>query len=64
MYEQLNSVDYGYGHPGGDLSAGIAGEVVSEKSGQQRTEVRGQGQKLSADHCSLSKQPSTEFNPC
>ncbi len=25
--------DYGYGHPGGDFSAGIAGQAVSEETG-------------------------------
>ena len=31
MYEQFNCIDFGDGHPGGDLSAGIAGEDVSKK---------------------------------
>jgi len=35
MYEQFNRADYGDGRPGGDLSAGIAGEVVSTKDREQ-----------------------------
>jgi hypothetical protein len=42
MYEQLNRADYGYGHPGGDLSAGIAGEAFSEKDREQGSEIRDQ----------------------
>jgi hypothetical protein len=35
--DELNRVDCGDGHPGGDLSAGIVGEVVSEEQAQGKT---------------------------
>jgi hypothetical protein len=31
MYEQFNCVDYGDEYPGGNFSAGIAGEAFSKK---------------------------------
>jgi hypothetical protein len=31
MYEQLNCVDYGNGHPGGDFSAGIGSQAFSKE---------------------------------
>jgi len=42
MYEQFNCIDYGDERPGGDLSAGIAGEVVSKKDREQGTGDRNQ----------------------
>jgi hypothetical protein len=29
--DELNRADCGYGHPGGDFSAGIIGEVISKE---------------------------------
>jgi hypothetical protein len=34
--------DYGYGHPGRNLSAGTAGQTVSEEVGKQGSENRDQ----------------------
>jgi hypothetical protein len=40
--DEFNRADCGYGHPGRDFSAGIAGEVVSEKDREQRSGIRDQ----------------------
>jgi hypothetical protein len=42
VYEQFNRADYGDGSPGGDFSAGIAGEVVSKEQAQGETVISGQ----------------------
>ena len=40
--DEFNRADGGYGHPGGDFSAGVAGEVVSKKDREQGSEFCGQ----------------------